>query len=268
MASTALRSRTISAPMPLGAPILWPESVSRVQGRSLHADGHLAERLHRVGVERHARGLDSARRSPRTGWMTPTSLFTHMTETTAGRSASARCPGRPGPLGRSSPPAARPRAPPRAQTACAAARIALCSIALTTAHIAAPWARGREARPDDPEVVRFGAAGGEDHLVRLGTDRVRRSPAGPARSPRAPPGRTGGRSRGCRSPARSGRGASPPAPPGAPGSWRRGRGRRMCACQNLLRTYMLCTPRETTSSTASVSWVKNGSPYRHRIREP
>ena len=33
-------------------------------------------------------------------------------------------------------------------------------------------------------------------------------------------------------------------------------------------SYMLCTPRATTSSTARVSWVKKGSPYRLRISEP
>ena len=89
IASTALRSRTMRAPMPLGAPILWPESVSRVQGRSATDTRQLAERLHRVGVEDHAGRRGSGRAISATGWITPTSLFTHMIETSAGRSASA-----------------------------------------------------------------------------------------------------------------------------------------------------------------------------------
>ena len=89
IASTALRSRTTSAPMPLGAPILWPEIVSRVQGRSGNRDRQLAERLDGVGMEGHPGRLAPAGDLRAPAGSTPTSLLTHMTETTAGRSASA-----------------------------------------------------------------------------------------------------------------------------------------------------------------------------------
>ena len=67
--------------------------------------------------------------------------------------------------------------PPRWQTACAAARIALCSIAETTAHMAPPRARG-ERGAHDAEVVRLGSARGENHLVRLRAHRLRDFPPG------------------------------------------------------------------------------------------
>src|SRR6266566_695640 len=41
IASTACRSRTSNAPIPLGAPILWPEMVTRVQPTSLSETGTL-----------------------------------------------------------------------------------------------------------------------------------------------------------------------------------------------------------------------------------
>ena len=40
--------------MPLGAPILCPETVSRSNGLLARVDRDLAERLHGVGVKRHA----------------------------------------------------------------------------------------------------------------------------------------------------------------------------------------------------------------------
>ena len=43
-------------------------------------------------------------------------------------------------------------------------------MALTTAHMGAAAVPGGERRADDAEVVRFGPAGGEDHLVGLRPD--------------------------------------------------------------------------------------------------
>ena len=211
--------------MPLGAPILWPEMVASVQATSPRRHRHLAERLDRVGVERDARPPQHRSAISATGCTTPTSLFTHMTDTTAGRSRQRLVERvEVEPAARST--GSSTSRPPRWQTAWAAARMALCSMAETDgAHGAAAVAR-RQRRADDAEVVGLGAAGGEDHLVGLGADRLRPPRGGPARGPPARPGRTGGRWTGCRRPARSGRAAWPPAPPGGPGWWRRGRDRR------------------------------------------
>ena len=89
IASTAFRSRTIRAPMPLGAPILWPEIVARVHATVARGRTAPCRRPapRRCGTPRPPRSSD--RRSRATGCTTPTSLLTHMTETTAGRSARA-----------------------------------------------------------------------------------------------------------------------------------------------------------------------------------
>ena len=200
IASTALRSRTISAPMPLGAPILWPESVSRVQGQLAHARPAPCRTPapHRCGRARRRRG--SARRSRATGWITPISLFTHMIETTAGRPASAASSASRSTRPSGSTGSTTSRPPRCADGVRGGEHRLVLDRADHGAHRAAVGPGRPAPAPTIAEVVRLGAAGGEDHLVGLGAHRLARPPAGPARCPPAPRGRTGGRWRDCRSP--------------------------------------------------------------------
>ena len=132
--------------MPFGAPILWPERVSRVASAASRDDGQLPERLHGVGVEHARRRRGSARPISSTGCIVPTSLFTHMTDTTAGcgregRSSAARSTTPRRSTGRMD------SAPPSRATACAAARTALCSVAQAAACIGRPAAPAASAAP-------------------------------------------------------------------------------------------------------------------------
>ena len=64
--SIGVPRRMYSAPIPFGAPILWPEIDEQVERRRARVDLDLAERLHGVGVEERAarlRALARARRS-------------------------------------------------------------------------------------------------------------------------------------------------------------------------------------------------------------
>ena len=147
IASTACRSRTMSAPMPLGAPILWPEIVRKVQETSWSETGSLpnawtASEWKQTPASRHR----SASRA--TGWMTPTSLFTHITLATATPrvSASTSAP----PSDSTTPDALTGRmisSPPSCRRACAAASTALCSIADTATRNGPPRSRAASAEP-------------------------------------------------------------------------------------------------------------------------
>ena len=145
IASTASRSRTMSAPMPLGAPILWPEMVSSVQRTSGRETGTFPNAW-TASVWNKTSALQHRSAMRATGWITPTSLFTHMTLTTATPPASA-CS--------SAPSSTTPEAltgrmssrPPRRPTAWAAARTALCSIADTATRNGPPRSRDASAAP-------------------------------------------------------------------------------------------------------------------------
>src|SRR5256886_14771164 len=144
-ASSACRSRTTSAPMPLGAPILWPETVKRVHATSCSDTGTLPKACtpstwNGTPASRHRAA------SRATGCTTPTSLFTHITLNTATPRASASpnasCDTWPWPsTGRMI------SSPPRRATACAAARTALCSIADTATRNGPPRSRAASAHP-------------------------------------------------------------------------------------------------------------------------
>src|SRR5437899_2820133 len=87
IASMTWRSRTTSAPMPLGAPTLWPETVKRVHATSDNETGILPKACtpstwNGTPASRHR----AANRA--TGWTTPISLFTHITPNTATPRAS------------------------------------------------------------------------------------------------------------------------------------------------------------------------------------
>src|SRR6266704_1572350 len=145
MASTACRSRTISAPTPLGAPILWPEIVSKVQPASASETGILPS----AWTASTWSGTPAARQraaTRATGCTTPTSLFTHITLTTATPRASAAASA----SSATAPDASTGRmisSPPSRATACAAARTALCSIADTATRNGPPRARAASAHP-------------------------------------------------------------------------------------------------------------------------
>ena len=145
MASIAWRSRTTSAPIPLGAPILWAEMVRKVQPTSASATGSFpnawtASEWKQTCASRHRAA------SRATGCTTPTSLFTHMTLTiaTPRRSASASAPSSTSP---EAPTGRMISSPPRCVTACAAARTALCSIADTATRNGPPRSRAASAAP-------------------------------------------------------------------------------------------------------------------------
>ena len=136
-------------------------------GELAQRDGHLAERLDRVGVEDHAGVAAALARSPRPAARRPTSLFTHMTETTAGRSAQRRVERLEVDV---APLVHREHDLAPAEVADGVRR-RQHRLVLDGAHHRAHGAAavpGGERRADDAEVVRLGAAGGEDHLVGLG----------------------------------------------------------------------------------------------------
>ena len=234
----------MSAPIPLGAPILWPEIVSRScsgVGQARPAACRTPAR-HRCGRATPAVAHRSAISA--TGCTTPTSLLTHITETTAGRSGQRRVERvevqRPSPsTGEDAPRARRGgrRRAPRPESPCARWR-------RRPRTWRAPVPRG-QGGAQDAEVVRLGAAGGEDTWLGSAPDRLGDLAPGllqPARAAR--PNRW--RSTGCRRPARSGTAAWPPAPRGEPGWWRRDRGRRGVgghAGKIKGRATWLCTPR-------------------------
>ena len=145
IASTAWRSRTTRAPMPLGAPILWPETVKRVQATSCSDTGILPNACtpstwNGTPASRHRAA------SRATGCTTPISLFTHITLTTASPRASAWASA----SSATSPTPFTGRtisSPPSRATACAAARTALCSIADTATRNGPPRSRAARAHP-------------------------------------------------------------------------------------------------------------------------
>src|SRR5437773_2215579 len=145
IASTAWRSRTTSAPIPLGAAILWPETVKTLHATSCNDTGTLPKACtpstwNGTPASRHRAA------SRATGCTTPISLFTHITLTTATPRASASL----SPSSATSPWPFTGRmisSPPRRATACAAARTALCSIADTATRNGPPRSRAASAHP-------------------------------------------------------------------------------------------------------------------------
>ncbi len=145
IASTARRSRTTSAPIPFGAPILWPEMVSRVQGTS-RTDTGIFPNAWTASVWKQTPASRHRPASRATGCSVPTSLFTHITLTTATPRASAASSA----VSSTAPAASTGSAissPPRCATAWAAARIALCSVAHTATRNGPPRSRDASAAP-------------------------------------------------------------------------------------------------------------------------
>ncbi len=145
MASTAARLRTTSAPIPFGAPILCPEMVSIVAGIAPTDTGTWPKAC-TASVWNIAPAAWQRRPISSTGCRVPTSLLTHITDTTAGPAARAAssASSRTTPLpstGRTS------SSPPSRATAWAAASTALCSVAHTAARIRRPAARAASAPP-------------------------------------------------------------------------------------------------------------------------
>src|SRR5690348_3176489 len=149
MASTTWRSRTMSAPIPFGAPILWPEMVRSVQGTSRSETGIFpkawtASTWNGTPASRHR----SASRA--TGCTAPTSLFTHITATTATPPPPLRASASSNASSETAPSPSTGRmtsSPPRWTTACAAASTALCSMADTATRNGPPRSRAASAAP-------------------------------------------------------------------------------------------------------------------------
>ncbi len=145
IASTAWRSRTTSAPIPLGAPILWPEIVRNVQPTSSSDTGTLPN----AWTASEWNGTPAARHraaSRATGWIAPTSLLTHMTLTTATPRTSASASASSSTIADAFT-GSTISSPPRCRTACAAARTALCSTADTATRNGPLRSRAASARP-------------------------------------------------------------------------------------------------------------------------
>ena len=259
-------ARTTSAPKPLGAPILCAERDTSVASAASTDTGTLP-RAWTASVWNSAPA--ARQRSPiaATGCTVPTSLFTHMTETSAGCVARTRVQGRPGRRRPARPRAGSTQRRPGAPTAWAAARTALCSVAHGTHACGRPGGARRRVATEDGEVVGLGAARGEDHLARSRADRggdlaARLLEAGAGRPPepvcarRVAEGvRPEERQHGLAHLGADGRRRGVVEIDGSQGHGRQG-------------SYMLATSRASTSSTRTVSWVKYGSPKRVRMREP
>ena len=171
IASTAFRSRTISAPMPLGAPILWPEMVSERAGAS--SRGSIGS-LPNAWTASVWKATPASRQRPAisaTGCTTPTSLFTHITDTTAGPLAQRLVE-----RVEVDPAVAVDRkdhlAPAEVADGVRRRQDRLVLDGRDDGTHGAAALPGRERGADDAEVVGLGAAGGEDHLVGLGADRL------------------------------------------------------------------------------------------------
>ena len=131
-------------------------------------DRHVADRLHGVAVHDRAGRAGAAAATSATGCTVPTSLLAHITDTTALRGDRAPRRTRRGRAGRSRrPPSSVTCAPWVWASQSAASPTAWCSTALTSTSRRSGVAPGPVGALDR-EVVRLGAAAGEDDLGRLG----------------------------------------------------------------------------------------------------
>ena len=152
------------APMPFGAPILWPEIESRSNGVVRASIVDLAERLHGVGVEQRRRAPSRARASCRDR-LHRADLVVHPHHR-ADRDvvvARARRTTRRRRRRRASSRQRRSSAPSCAAW-CTAPSTALCSIGVVTTALRPSPRRARQA-PRMARLSRLGAAGGEADLV-------------------------------------------------------------------------------------------------------
>ena len=139
--------------MPLGAPSLCPDSVRSAMGRSRRSTGTLPNACTPSEWSGTPAATQRAAISA-IGCSEPTSLLTHITDTTAGLRASAASSA----SRRSAPLASTGRmisSPPSVATVCAAARIALCSMAETATRRGRPRAAAANA---DPMMARLSAS--------------------------------------------------------------------------------------------------------------
>src|SRR2546422_2072241 len=153
IASTAPRSRTMRAPTPFAAPILCPEMVTSVQPASLGDRGTLPTAC-TASEWKQTPAARQRSASRAIGWTVPTSLFTHITLTSATPRASASSSA----SSSTTPEALTPTrisSPPRCCTACAAASTALCSTADTATRNGPPRSRAASA---DPMMARLSAS--------------------------------------------------------------------------------------------------------------
>ena len=248
--------------MPLGAPILWPEMVSQGAGPARRA----APAPCRTPAPRRCGTLTpAAAQRPAisaTGCTTPTSLLTHMTDTTAGRSASA-CVERV---------ELEPPVRVHREHDLAAAQVAdgvrrgQDRLVLDGGHDGAhrrrpgrerPAPRRRSPRlsasvPPEVKITWFGSAPTASRHLAAGLLEARaRGPAEPVGAGRVAEGLRGQVGQHGLQHLGADRGG---------GGVVEIDGRAGHGSENTRTTYMLCTPRAITSSTAMVSWVKNGSP--------
>ena len=125
----------------------------RVQPTSLSDTGTLPNAC-TASAWKHTRAARHRSASAATGWIVPTSLFTHITLTTATPRASAASSA----ASSTTPDALTGRmisSPPRCRTACAAASTALCSVAVTATRNGPPRSRAASA---DPMTARLSAS--------------------------------------------------------------------------------------------------------------
>ncbi len=200
----------------------------RVQTAGGEVDRQLPEGLHGVGVERHAVAPRATAASSPTGCTVPTSLFAHMTVTSATE---------PGPR-RSRPRASDGCTRPAASTGSHSTTAPSCSASQSDGvhHGVVLDGAGQDAATSrvlaaalpeqalDREVVRLGAAAGEEDLAGAGAQRGGQRLAGLLDQP--PRGATRGVQRG-RVAGRARAGRPSPRRPRGPSAWSpRGRGRR------------------------------------------
>ncbi len=148
---SASAGRTSSAPTPAGPPILWPESATRSASASGAGSSRPAPCT--ASTWTRAPAARASRIASATGWTTPVSLFTHITDTSAGASSAARRRSR----------SARSRRP-SASTAIrsapsATASTASCSIAETSSR-GRPGPRTASASASVPPEVNTTCSGG------------------------------------------------------------------------------------------------------------
>ncbi len=228
----AAARRATRAPTPTGPPSLCAATRQRVGARGRRSRRAACPTACTASVcNGHARARGAGAATSATGWTVPTSLFAHITVTSGDRAGVARDSSRSARRDRR----ARARstgsqldlgALVRRRATATASSTAWCSTAL--ARIAATAAGPRPARPVQPldrEVVRLGAAGGEDDLAGSGSRGPR--PRAPRGTPR-PRGARDGPRRAATSVADLARAPRPwPRRPAAASAWSpRGRGRQ------------------------------------------
>ena len=167
--------RSSSAPAPIGPPSLCPVIVSASTPLRAEVDRHLADRLHRVGVQRHADRRARPRPAPAMSLTVPISLLAHMTLATATSRAVAE---RLGQRLRGDPAGRLDRQPGDLGAVVLGQPLDAVQDGVVLGRAdddPAAAGVGLPAGPEqalDGEVVALGAAAGEQHLRRPGAQRL------------------------------------------------------------------------------------------------